>query len=138
MYTSAKNRQDLLLISQCFSEARAKKIVQENFLRNVRVEFLIHPSPASPAANAGWADLAWKTLSDIIVYDDESVISFLRPEGSNNETKQANPVENIFGGVISESDSLVGFSELNKFESNVSANVLCCEYPVNRRVGNLP
>ena len=47
------------------SETRAKKIVQQNQLKNVQVKFLVHPSPASPAANAGWADLALKTLTDL-------------------------------------------------------------------------
>jgi hypothetical protein len=47
------------------SETRAKKIVQQNQLKNVQVKFLVHPSPASPAANAGWADLALKTLTGL-------------------------------------------------------------------------
>ena len=61
-----------------FSETRAKKLVRENSLKNVRVEFLIHPSPASPAANSGWADLALKALTDM------SVIDLLRGDQSND------------------------------------------------------
>ena len=47
-----------------FAETRAKKVVNDNLIKNVDVSFLIHPSPASPAANKGWNDLAYKTLTD--------------------------------------------------------------------------
>lgn len=44
-------------------EARAKKVVKEYKIENISVKFLVHPSPASPAANSGWRDLAYETLS---------------------------------------------------------------------------
>ena len=44
-------------------------MVRENTLKNVEVKFLVHPSPASPAANAGWANLAFKTLSQFGIID---------------------------------------------------------------------
>ena len=66
-----------LLILFPFSETRAKKIVQQNQLKNVQVKFLVHPSPASPAANAGWAELALKTLTDL------GVIGLLVPPNPN-------------------------------------------------------
>ena len=47
-----------------FAETRAKKVVNDNLIKNVDVSFLIHPSPASPAANKGWNELAYKTLTD--------------------------------------------------------------------------
>ena len=47
-----------------FAEARAKKVLNDNHIKNVKVSFLIHPSPASPAANKGWSDLAFKSLTD--------------------------------------------------------------------------
>ena len=47
-----------------FAEARAKKVVNDNLVKDVEVSFLIHPSPASPAANKGWNDLAYKSLTD--------------------------------------------------------------------------
>ena len=47
-----------------FAETRAKKVVNDNIIKNVDVSFLIHPSPASPAANKGWNELAYKTLTD--------------------------------------------------------------------------
>jgi len=56
-------------------------------LKNIRVEFLIHPSPASPAANSGWSDLALKTLTEI------NVINLLRPEPADSEVILANPVQ---------------------------------------------
>ena len=59
------------------SETRAKKIVRQNQLKNVQVKFLVHPSPASPAANTGWADLALKTLTDL------GVIGLLLPPTPN-------------------------------------------------------
>lgn len=46
-----------------FAEARARKVLQENgMVKDVKVHFLIHPSPASPAANAGWDSLARESL----------------------------------------------------------------------------
>ena len=66
-------------------ETRAKKIVRENGLSNVEVKFLIHPSPASPAANAGWSDLAFKTLNDL------NVIQLIKPEPDADDTKLIKP-----------------------------------------------
>ena len=47
-----------------FAETRAKKVVNDNLIKDAEVSFLIHPSPASPAANKGWNDLAYKSLTD--------------------------------------------------------------------------
>jgi len=44
-------------------EARAKKVVKHFNLENVSVKFMVHPSPASPAANSGWNALALESLS---------------------------------------------------------------------------
>ena len=75
-----------ILIHNCTClETRAKKIVRENGLSNVEVKFLIHPSPASPAANAGWSDLAFKTLNDL------NVIQLIKPKPDADDTKLVQP-----------------------------------------------
>ena len=70
------------------SETRAKKLVRENLLKDIRVEFLIHPSPASPAANAGWSDLALKTLTDL------GIVELLREGEQHVQSDQVEPNTN--------------------------------------------
>ena len=45
-----------------FAEARAAKALQG---MNVRTGKILHPSPASPAANRGWAEAATRQLNDL-------------------------------------------------------------------------
>jgi len=45
-----------------FAEARAKAALGEDSLRIARI---LHPSPASPAANRGWAEAARRELADL-------------------------------------------------------------------------
>ena len=52
-----------------FAENRAKKVVKMNKIENVKVHFMIHPSPASPIANKGWDSLAEDTLKKSNLYD---------------------------------------------------------------------
>ena len=52
-----------------FVESQTKKIIKNHHLE-VRVDFLVHPSPASPIANAGWHDIARTTLEKLGVYKE--------------------------------------------------------------------
>ena len=45
-----------------FVEAQVKALVKNNQMDNVKVHFLVHPSPASPLANTGWDKIARKTF----------------------------------------------------------------------------
>ena len=45
-----------------FAEERARKALIDS---EVEVFSIMHPSPASPAANAGWSDIALKQLTDL-------------------------------------------------------------------------
>ena len=47
-----------------FSEKIVKSLVKQGRL-DVKVGFLMHPSPINPIANKGWAEIALKTLNDL-------------------------------------------------------------------------
>lgn len=47
-----------------FAEERAKKVVSEEQLENVRVEVMLHPSPANPQSNKGWDSIVIKQLKE--------------------------------------------------------------------------
>ena len=51
------------------AEARAKNVIKYNQFFHINVHFLIHPSPASPAANRGWHDLAMTSLTKSGIID---------------------------------------------------------------------
>lgn len=64
---------DLLGISSVigvgkFAETRANKI-KKKFNLKISVHSLLHPSPASPAANKGWSDIAEETLRNINILE---------------------------------------------------------------------
>lgn len=50
-----------------FAQKQAKRVLKEHELRHARV---LHPSPASPIANRGWASAAQKELEDQGLYLD--------------------------------------------------------------------
>ena len=45
-----------------FAEERACKALKDI---DVQIYLIMHPSPASPATNAGWGDIALKQLTDL-------------------------------------------------------------------------
>ena len=45
-----------------FAEERARKALKDS---EVQIFSIMHPSPASPAANAGWSDIALTQLTDL-------------------------------------------------------------------------
>ena len=49
-----------------FAEERARKAVINT---EVEIFSIMHPSPASPAANAGWSDIALTQLTDLGLMD---------------------------------------------------------------------
>ena len=49
-----------------FAEARLESNVDAE---KVRIGRILHPSPASPAANRGWAEAATKSLVDLGIWD---------------------------------------------------------------------
>lgn len=51
-----------------FAEARAN-LVKKRFNLDISVYFLLHPSPASPAANKGWSDIAEVSLKNMNILD---------------------------------------------------------------------
>jgi single-strand selective monofunctional uracil DNA glycosylase len=52
-----------------FAEGRARQIVADNHITNVKVHFMVHPSPASAMANRGWDSLALKALEQAGLVD---------------------------------------------------------------------
>ena len=42
--------------------------VREKFALKINIHFLMHPSPANPAANRGWSEIADKSLSDLNIF----------------------------------------------------------------------
>ena len=52
-----------------YAEARAKKVVFRSGKRNIKVHFMVHPSPASAIANRGWSQLAQSALEKADLLD---------------------------------------------------------------------
>ncbi|XP_071825855.1 single-strand selective monofunctional uracil DNA glycosylase-like isoform X2 [Apostichopus japonicus] len=50
-----------------FAKERAEKVISAAGLDGVRVELILHPSPANPQANKGWDGIVKKQLKDIDV-----------------------------------------------------------------------
>jgi len=48
-----------------FPYERAKAVVKQDAIPNVRVEFVMHPSPINPAANKEWQHIVMKQLHEM-------------------------------------------------------------------------
>ena len=48
-----------------FAQERAADALRDAGIHGVRVECIMHPSPANPAANKGWEAIVEKQLQDI-------------------------------------------------------------------------
>ena len=60
-----------------YAQDRAAKVLQEAGVEGIRVEAIMHPSPANPAANKGWEDIVTKQLNDLDLFRyliDDSLI----------------------------------------------------------------
>lgn len=47
-----------------FAEGRARKVIKEYQITNVKVFGIMHPSPINPFANKGWKDIIYRQLSE--------------------------------------------------------------------------
>ena len=45
--------------------------VKEKFSLDVNIHFLMHPSPANPAANMGWSEIAERSLSHLNIFQQK-------------------------------------------------------------------
>lgn len=63
--TVALLRPSLLLGVGVFAEKRAREALQDLTDPGVRVERILHPSPASPAANRGWVEEVERQLGEL-------------------------------------------------------------------------
>ena len=52
-----------------FASDRARLAMETGGILGVRVGTLMHPSPANPAANRGWRDIAQRQLQNMGVHD---------------------------------------------------------------------
>ena len=50
-----------------FAQREAKAALDEAGIRGIKVESIMHPSPANPAANRGWEDVVHKELEELDV-----------------------------------------------------------------------
>jgi len=55
----------LLVGVGAFAEKRLKEVKNETFFPEIKVGKILHPSPASPVANRGWAEAAEKQLVEL-------------------------------------------------------------------------
>ena len=55
-----------------FIEAQVKALVKSRQTDDIKVHFLVHPSPASPLANTGWDKIARKTFERLRLLDAQS------------------------------------------------------------------
>ncbi len=51
-----------------FAEKCARRVVAENAIANVQVGRILHPSPASPAANKDWSGTAGRQLEELGIW----------------------------------------------------------------------
>lgn len=51
-----------------FAETCAKRVVDQSGVENIQIGRILHPSPASPAANKDWAGTATKQLEELGVW----------------------------------------------------------------------
>ena len=55
-----------------FVEAQVKALVKSRQTDDIKVHFLVHPSPASPLANTGWDKIARKTCEQLGLLEAQS------------------------------------------------------------------
>ncbi len=51
-----------------FAETCAKRVIKEHNIHGIKVGRILHPSPASPAANRDWAGTATAQLEELAVW----------------------------------------------------------------------
>ena len=55
-----------------FVEAQVKSLVKNRQTDDIKVHFLVHPSPACPLANTGWDKIARKTFEQLGLLEAQS------------------------------------------------------------------
>ncbi len=62
-----------------FAKERAKVALEDGGIEGVRVEAIMHPSPANPAANKGWEEVAKRQLEELglmhFLLDDSPIVN---------------------------------------------------------------
>ncbi len=63
-----------------FAKERAKVALEDGGIEGVRVEAIMHPSPANPAANKGWEEVAKRQLEELglmhFLLDDSPIVNW--------------------------------------------------------------
>ena len=57
---------DIVTVGRAVHERLIK--IREKFSLEINIHFLMHPSPANPAANKGWSEIADRSLSDLNIF----------------------------------------------------------------------
>ena len=57
---------EIIAVGRVVNERLIK--VRQKFSLDINIHFLMHPSPANPAANKGWSDIAEKSLSELNIF----------------------------------------------------------------------
>ena len=57
---------EIIAVGRVVNERLIK--VRQKFSLDINIHFLMHPSPANPAANKGWSEIAEKSLSELNIF----------------------------------------------------------------------
>ena len=57
---------EIIAVGRVVNERLIK--VRQKFSLDINIHFLMHPSPANPAANMGWSEIAEKSLSELNIF----------------------------------------------------------------------
>ena len=82
-----------------FAQREAKAALDEAGIRGIKVESIMHPSPANPAANRGWEDVVHKELEEL------DVLRFLGPGPKPKPPEETTPPEGVKEGAASTSSN---------------------------------
>ena len=82
-----------------FAQREAKAALDEAGIRGIKVESIMHPSPANPAANRGWEDVVHKELEEL------DVLRFLGPGPKPKPPEETTPPEGAKEGAASTSSN---------------------------------
>ena len=57
---------EIIAVGRVVNERLIK--VRQKFSLDINIHFLMHPSPANPAANKGWSEIAEMSLSELYIF----------------------------------------------------------------------
>ena len=58
---------EIIAVGRVVNERLIK--VRQKVSLDINIHFLMHPSPANPAANKGWSEIAEKSLSELNIFN---------------------------------------------------------------------